>query len=273
MHPVDHERDQVQPGQVRGEQVTQGGLGHLHEPPRDRGPRGGRRSLRDALPDRFQAHRVPAGRQARQHPFHRHPPEDLGGGEQFVGRHRKLSGAVHRPDPRALHTDPAPAQGHRPGPGAVTDRDPLGVVAPARAGQRGHVGVHQRAHDLQAGADRQREQALTHVLGDVSHHHAHPVRHSQFERVTRAALLPLVLLGHGGPLPRGALGRTPETYHSASLRWGTATSSSTNPGTTSVTNARGIALGTVCAYTPQKVTSGPTGPARPALSTMTRRID
>ena len=196
----DHQRDQVQPGQVRGEQVGQGGLGHRHEPPRDRGPRGGRHSLRDALPDRFQADPVPAGRQPRQHPFHRHPPEDLGGGEHLVGRHGQLPGAVHRPDPGTLHGHPASAQGHRPGPGAVTDRDPSGVVPPARARQRGHVGVHQRAHHLQAGADRQREQPLAHVLGDVGHHHAHPVRHSQFERVTHTGVLPLILLGHGGPL-------------------------------------------------------------------------
>ena len=32
VHPVDHQRDQVQPGQIRGEQLGQRGLGHRHEP-------------------------------------------------------------------------------------------------------------------------------------------------------------------------------------------------------------------------------------------------
>ena len=36
VHPVDHERHQVQPSQVRGQQVGQGGLGHRHELPRHR---------------------------------------------------------------------------------------------------------------------------------------------------------------------------------------------------------------------------------------------
>jgi len=200
VHSVDHQRDQVQPGQVRTQQVGQGRLGHLHEPARDRGPRGGRRGLRNPIPDRFQADPVAAGRQARQHPFHRHPPEDLGGGEQLVGRHRQLTGAVHSPDPRPLHAHPAPAQGHRAGPGAMAHRYPLGVVAPARTCQRGHVGFHQRTHHLQAGADRQREQPLAHVAGDIGHHHAHPLRHGQFERVSHAGRLGLILLGHGGPL-------------------------------------------------------------------------
>jgi multiple sugar transport system substrate-binding protein len=37
----------------------------------------------------------------------------------------------------------------------------------------------------------------------------------------------------GGPLPRGVLGGSPETYQTAGLRWGTATSTSTRAGTTS----------------------------------------
>ena len=37
------------------------------------------------------------------------------------------------------------------------------------AGQRSHVGVHQRLHHLQAGAHGQRQQALLHALGDLGH--------------------------------------------------------------------------------------------------------
>ena len=36
VHPVDHERDQVQPGQVRGQQLGQRGLGLGDEPARHR---------------------------------------------------------------------------------------------------------------------------------------------------------------------------------------------------------------------------------------------
>jgi hypothetical protein len=45
-----------------------------------------------------------------------------------------------------------------------------------RAGQRGHVDLHQRLHHLQAGADGQGQQALVHVLGDLGHRHTDPVR-------------------------------------------------------------------------------------------------
>ena len=59
--PVDHERHQVQPGQVRGEQVGQRMLGHRHELPRHRRLAGRRRVLLHALADRFQRDRVMAG--------------------------------------------------------------------------------------------------------------------------------------------------------------------------------------------------------------------
>jgi hypothetical protein len=36
VHPVDHQRDQIQPGQVRGQQLSQRGLGGRDEPPRHR---------------------------------------------------------------------------------------------------------------------------------------------------------------------------------------------------------------------------------------------
>ena len=43
----------------------------------------------------------------------------------------------------------------------------------------------------------------------------------------------VVGLAHGGPLPRGVLGGSPDAYRTAGFRWGTATSTSTRPGTTS----------------------------------------
>ena len=43
----------------------------------------------------------------------------------------------------------------------------------------------------------------------------------------------LATLLHGGPLAVGVSWRTPDTYHTAGLERGTATSTSTRPGTTS----------------------------------------
>ena len=94
MDPVDHDRHQVQPGQVRGQQVGQRGLGRRHELPRHRRLAGRRRVGLDLLADRLQRDRVAAGRHPGQHPLHRHPAEQLGGGEQLIGRHRHLAGAV-----------------------------------------------------------------------------------------------------------------------------------------------------------------------------------
>jgi len=54
VHPVAHQRQQIQIVQRRGEPVTQRGVGRGHEPPADcgRAQRAGRRL--DLLPNRFQ---------------------------------------------------------------------------------------------------------------------------------------------------------------------------------------------------------------------------
>src|SRR4051794_1463604 len=56
------------------------------------------------------------------------------------------------------------------------------------------------------------------------------VGHGKCRRVGHGRL---ILLGHSGPLSLGVLGGSPETYHPVGLGRGTATSSSTRPGTTS----------------------------------------
>jgi hypothetical protein len=61
--------------------------------------------------------------------------------------------------------------------------------------------------------------------------HAHLLGHSGLARVD---LLVLVVLAHGGPLPRGVLGGSPEYLPHGRTQVGTATSSSTRPGTTSI---------------------------------------
>jgi len=96
-------------------------------------------------------------------------------------------------------------------------------VPAAGAGQRGHVGVHQRTHHLQAGADREGEQPLAHVGGDLVHRHVHRGWHRQLERVVGVGILDLVLLGHGGPLLEVVSWSTPNTYRKVGVRRGTAT--------------------------------------------------
>src|SRR6266545_4301041 len=72
-------------------------------------------------------------------------------------------------------------------------------------------------------------------LGDLGERDGDLLGHGQPKDTRHAGLDVgrLVLLAHGGPLPRGALGGSPETYQTAGLRWGTATSTSTRAGTTS----------------------------------------
>jgi hypothetical protein len=94
-------------------------------------------------------------------------------------------------------------------------------VLAARPAHRRHVGLHQLLHHLQPGTDRQGQQAFAHVGGNLLHRHTRPLRHG--ER-TRVELDPLILLGTTVPCLLGVLGGSPETYHSAGLRRGTATS-------------------------------------------------
>ena len=82
----------------------------------DRRPRRGRRGLGDSRADRLQADPKAAGKQPRQHPLQRKPPDDLRCREQLVGRHSQLPRTVRRPNSRAPRRHAAPAQGHRAAP-------------------------------------------------------------------------------------------------------------------------------------------------------------
>ena len=90
---------------------------------------------------------------------------------------------------------------------AVPGRGPLAIVAALGPARRGHLRFHDRGHHLQAGPDRQGQQALAHLTGQLCQRHAHRVGHGGLARVD---LLVLVVLAHGGPLPRGVLGGSPE---------------------------------------------------------------
>jgi hypothetical protein len=144
---VDHQRHQVQVPQWCSEQVRQGGLGHRHEPARDRRLARARSGPLDLLADRFEPDRVTAARQAAEHLAHRHPAQDLAAAEQFVGRHGHLT-AVGRTHPRPRDADSTPAQGDRPALSAVAYRGAPGVVSATRSAYRGHIGLHERGHHL-----------------------------------------------------------------------------------------------------------------------------
>lgn len=96
VHPIGHQRHQIQLGQFRGQQLGQGGLGRGDEPARHRGLAGGGSGLLDTSTDRFQPDRVAPGREPRQHPLHHHATEHVGLAEQLVGRHRQFFTAVGR---------------------------------------------------------------------------------------------------------------------------------------------------------------------------------
>jgi len=230
--PVDHQAHQVQPAQVGGQQLCQRGVGHGHKPPRHRRLAGARRGLLDLGADRLKAQTIAASRQAAEHPLQCQPAQDLGGREQLVGGDGKLARAVGGTDPGTLHRDPPSPKGHRAVLVAVADRGPVRVVLALGTGQRVHRLLHQRPQHLQPGAHGQRQQALLGRLGDLGQRDRDLVWDGQLRRA-RGGVPGLVLLAHGGPLPCGALGGSPETYQTAGLRWGTATSRSTNRGTTS----------------------------------------
>jgi hypothetical protein len=172
-----------------------------------------------------------------EHLLHRHFAQHLGRGEQLIRRDRQFARPVRGPHPRAAHRRPSSAQGHRPAFAAVPHRRARRIVPALRAGQLGHVGLHQRLHDLQADAHGQRQQALLHVLGDLAHRHTDPPWKRGRARVHGPNLATLL---HGGPLALGVLGGTPDTYYTAGLERGTATSTSTRPGSMPC-NSRGVA--------------------------------
>src|SRR3954465_4619739 len=101
---------------------------------------------------------------------------------------------------------------------------PVWVMPTARTTCRGHIGLHQLLHHLQAGTDGEGEQSLPPGGDDLVHRHAHLLGHGQH---TRVDLGPLILLGHSGPLFVGLSWRTPNTYRKEGIERGTATSSST----------------------------------------------
>jgi hypothetical protein len=82
---IDHERDQVEGGQILGEQFGQGVLGRGHEPARHRRLRRPGRGLLHRAADRLKANLIATGRELGQHPLQSELVEQLGGGERLPG--------------------------------------------------------------------------------------------------------------------------------------------------------------------------------------------
>jgi hypothetical protein len=191
--------------QVLGQQLGQRGLGRGDEPAGDGRLRGAHHGLLDTRADRLQVHRIAPRRRPGQHALHRHTPEHIGVREQLIGGHRSLTGAIAHPRP--AHRHPAPAHAHRPGPVPVAGRSAFGVVATLGPTRDGYVSLHHRGHHLQPRAHRQASSPSR--TSPASSANA-TLTCSGTAGGGRVDVGLLVLLLHGGPLPRGVLGGSPE---------------------------------------------------------------
>jgi len=221
------------PARRSGPAALQAGRGCRRRRTGHRRPRGRTGPPGDRRPDRPQADPPVAGRQPRQHALQRHLAQQLGVGELLVGGNRQLAGAVGGTDPRAAHRHPTPTQGHRTVLVAVPHRTAGRVVAALDAGQDGDILLHEQVQHRKADADRERQQALVDRAGELAK------RDGQRLRQHRLGLLNGIRgdggmrrLRHGGPLLSGVLADA-RFLPLAGLRRGTATSTSTTPGTTS----------------------------------------
>ena len=139
VHPVDHERDQVQVIEAAAHQFARA-------PSRLRPRTGGRPPTSTwprppaptDLPGGLQPVPVAARGQPGQHLLHRQLAQDLGGGEQLIGRQVQLAGPVDGPHPRPLHrtrrpprvTDPSPVPCRYPRTLTVVLAAPARTAAP-----------------------------------------------------------------------------------------------------------------------------------------------
>jgi hypothetical protein len=100
----DHQRHQIQAGQVRGEQLGQRRLGLRHEPPRHRRPRRGGRGLLGAGTDRFE-HALSSG--------HQQPELGLAVSRTHVGDDPLMNATNPQPTHRSVREPRTKTEHHR----------------------------------------------------------------------------------------------------------------------------------------------------------------
>src|SRR2546421_557011 len=227
--PVDHEHLDIQRSQVAVQQLREGGLRRGDEPAGDRRAADRRGLRRHLLTDRFAGGHVATRGQPGQHPLHHHGGEPVLRPEHPVGGKGTLA-TIHGAGPGTSHRHPPPAQHHRPPASAVTYRGALGVVLTLRPTRRGDLRVEHRAHHRHPGSHAHCQQPFPSRPSDIGQCQPHLGRqishapHIQFGGCVRFRHQTQCRYGlHGGPLPSGVLGRSPETYHQVGLRCGTAT--------------------------------------------------
>jgi hypothetical protein len=180
--------------------------------------------------DRLQPMAVAAGGELGQHPLQRQLVQQLRSSERLPGRQGQLGGAVGAAHPWPLDPDPAPTQGDPAGLGAVADRSPGGVWRPLGPTSRS-TSASSRLPSTPRPIPTARRGALAGGAGQLGEGDGDPVRAGPARR-RRAGSSAYPSAGGGSPSGRAAW-RLPDTYHTAGIRRGTATSSSTKPGTTS----------------------------------------
>ena len=239
--PVDHDRHQVELGEVGRHELGERRLGHGHEPARHR-RLGHRAGLgRDRRAHGLEADLVAARRELRHHPGQRLSPEQLGRRRQLVGRQVHLGGVVCGAQSGPADRHPATPEGDHPVVAPMAHGGPVRIVAALGARQRRGLGLQDGVDHLHPRTHREGEQALLELAGEIGDGHGDGVRqcdgrlmgvaHGVGPRLLRrgapgagAAGRGLVVLVHGGPLPELDVLRTPDTYHQAGIRRGTATS-------------------------------------------------
>jgi len=168
---VEHQDLDVLARQVPGEQLGQGRLGLLHEPPGHRRTAGRGRRFGEGFADRLGDPGVPLGRDAREHPLQHDLREQVVGGEVRVGLQRHLI-AVHGSGAGPGARDPTTSERDRTLLGAVPHGRAGRVVLALRAGHSGDLGLEHRLHHRHPGRHAQREQSLPRHTHDVGQRHA-----------------------------------------------------------------------------------------------------
>jgi hypothetical protein len=172
---------------------------------------------------------VAAGRQPRQHPLHHHLAEQVIVGERRVGLQLHLA-AVQRARPRPPDGYATAPEHHRAAGAGVPAGAAVGDLGVLGADLRGDLGLHQLGHDTQPHRHTHRQQPLAGRAGDVGQRDAHLIGQlQQISNVLGRDGAQIRYGVHGGPLPSRATWRLPDTYHTAGLRPGIATSLQQQP--------------------------------------------